>query len=286
MKLLVFGRTGQVARALTAQARARGVDLIQCDRQAADLSDPTACAAQIAQTDADAVINAAAWTAVDAAEQTEAQAYVINAEAPGAMARAAALRDLPFVHLSTDYVFPGTPGRPWRPDDKTGPINAYGRTKLAGETAVAAEGGSSVILRTSWVFDGTGMNFVTTMLRLAQSHKTLQIVADQNGGPTPAAAIADACMTIARTLIQNQRPTGIFHFSGTPDINWADFARAIFARCGHDVSVQDVLTSDYATLARRPLNSQLDCGSLDTAFGIKRPDWAAALDQLCKGTQQ
>lgn len=285
MKVLVFGQSGQVGRALAAQASLRNVDIVQHDRQAADLSDPDRCALLIENTDADAVINAAAWTAVDAAEDAQEEAHVINADAPGAMARAAAARDLPFIHISTDYVFPGTLGPAWKPDDPTGPLSAYGHSKLAGEVAVNAAGGSAIILRTSWVFDAKGKNFVTTMLRLAESRDTLQIVADQHGGPTPAAAIADACLTMAEALLNGPGKAGIYHLTGTPDVSWADFARAIFARSGHRVTVQDIDTTYYPTPAARPLNSRLDCTSTQAEFGIERPDWGAALDQIIKELQ-
>ncbi|MDX8349241.1 dTDP-4-dehydrorhamnose reductase [Cognatiyoonia sp. IB215446] len=280
MKVLVFGKTGQVARALMASGPAHGVTITALGREEADLADPQACADRIAASDVDAVINAAAWTAVDAAEEEEDAAFVINAEAPGAMARACAAKDIPFVHISTDYVFDGSEGAPWLPTDPTHPLGAYGRTKLAGEEQVTDAGGTSVILRTAWVFDGTGKNFVTTMLRLSETRDTLTIVADQNGGPTPAAAIADACLRIAKDLAAGLGKTGIYHFSGTPDTTWADFARVIFATAGRDVTVKDIATADYPTPAKRPANSRLDCTSLAADYGIKRPDWQAALTEI------
>ncbi len=282
MKVLVFGKTGQVARALAAQAISHGVAIEALDRNAADLLTPEKCANLIKSTDADAVINAAAWTDVDGAEDEEEAAQVINAEAPGAMARAAAKRDFPFIHISTDYVFDGATGPAWHPDDITGPLGAYGRTKLAGERAVLAAGGRSVILRTAWVFDDTGKNFVTTMLRLGSERDALRIVADQVGGPTPAGAIADACLTIAKALHDGKGAPGVYHFAGAPDVSWADFARAIFKRSGQNVRVEDIATIDYPTPARRPANSRLDCTSLKETFGIDRPDWAAALDDILK----
>ena len=285
MKVLSFGQTGQVAKALAKRAGARNISIVQHDRQTADLSDPARCAALVAETDADAVINAAAWTAVDAAEEAEEQAYRINAVAPGAMAQAAAARDIPFVHISTDYVFPGTAGPPWKPSDPTGPLNAYGRSKVAGEQAVLDAGGVSAILRTAWVFDGHGRNFVTTMVRLARTHYRLQIVADQHGGPTPAFAIADACLTMAKTLRTAPECSGVYHLCGAPYVSWADFARAIFARSGDAVIVEDIATADYPTPARRPLNSRLDCSATRLAFGIDQPDWGAALDQIIKETR-
>jgi dTDP-4-dehydrorhamnose reductase len=195
MTFLVFGHSGQVATELRAQA-----DVTALGRDAADLSDREACAAAIHAHKPRAVINAAAYTAVDRAETEEALATTVNGEAPGAMARACAALGLPFVHISTDYVFAGDGNAPWRPDDATGPLGAYGRSKLAGEEAVRAAGGIHVILRTSWVVSAHGNNFVKTMLRLGAERDTLNIVADQIGGPTPARAIASACLSMADQL--------------------------------------------------------------------------------------
>ena len=284
MKVLVFGRTGQVARALVAAGPGRGIAVQALSRAQADLSDPAACAAAVAATDADAVINAAAWTGVDAAEDQEAAAHAVNPEAPGTMARACAARGVPFVQISTDYVFDGSGTRPRAPDDATGPLGAYGRTKRAGERAVLDSGAHAVILRTSWVFDGTGRNFVTTMLRLSETRDALSVVADQVGGPTPARAIAEACLTIAQALAEGRGQPGIHHFSGAPDVSWADFARAIFDIAGRDVAVTDITTDQYPTPAARPANSRLDCTGLKTAFGIDRPDWRAALHDMMKET--
>ena len=285
MKVLVFGETGQVSRALALAGPARGITIQTLNRGKADLSDPAACAADVMATDADAVINAAAWTAVDAAEAEEDAAHIINADAPGAMAQACAARGLPFVHISTDYVFDGRAGDPWTPDAKTAPLGAYGRTKLAGERAVLDSGALAVILRTAWVFDAAGKNFVTTMLRLSETRDALSVVADQIGGPTPADAIADACLTIAQKLVDGTGQGGTHHFSGAPDASWATFARAIFNGAGRAVTVTDITTADYPTPAARPSNSRLDSTSLQDAFGIPRPDWQAALNRIIKETQ-
>ena len=282
MKVLVFGRTGQVARALIAAGPAAEMEITALARDRADLADPAACAAIIAGTDADAVINAAAWTAVDAAEADEAAVHVINADAPAAMAQACAKKGLPFVHISSDYVFDGTDGPAWYPDDPTAPLGAYGRTKLAGEKAVVAAGAVYAILRTAWVFDAAGKNFVTTMLRLSETRRTLPVVSDQIGGPTPASAIAQACLTIAKTLVDAPALRGTYHFSGTPDVSWADFARAIFKAAERDVIVTDITTAQYPTPARRPQNARLDCTSTTATFGIAQPDWHAALTKICK----
>lgn len=277
MKILVFGQTGQVAREL---ARQGGADVITLDRTQADLSDPAACVALIAATGAQAVINAAAWTAVDAAEEHEAAATVINGEAPAAMAGAAAARGLPFVQISTDYVFAGDGTVPWTETDPVQPQNAYGRAKLVGEMGVRAAGGPHAILRTSWVVSAHGNNFVKTMLRLGAERDRLTIVADQVGGPTPAADIAAACLDIARQLVADPGKSGTYHLSGAPDVSWADFARAIFALSGLECEVEDIPTSAYPTPASRPLNSRMDNTALVTQFGIVRPDWQAGLRDI------
>lgn len=277
MKALVFGQSGQVARALIAAGAQDGTEIVALSRAQADLAQPEVCAAAIAATDADVVINAAAWTAVDAAEENEAAAHVINADAPGAMARVCTKRAIPFIQISTDYVFDGSEGTAWMPEDQTNPLGAYGRTKLAGEQAVIAAGGSYAILRTAWVFDGEGKNFLTTMLRLSETRDALNVVSDQIGGPTPAAAIADACLTMAKALMANETLRGTYHFSGVPDVSWADFARAIFVAAGRDVAVTDIPSSDYPTPAKRPANSRLNCSDLEKAFGIKRPAWQEAI---------
>jgi dTDP-4-dehydrorhamnose reductase len=227
------------------------------------------------------VINAAAWTAVDKAETDEAAATIVNGAAPGAMARACVERNVPFLTISTDYVFDGSGEQPFRPGDPTGPLGAYGRSKLAGEQAVQAAGGQALILRTSWVVSAHGANFVKTMLRLGAARDTLPVVADQVGGPTPAAAIADALLICARAM-RAGAPGGVHHFAGAPDISWAGFARKIFGRAGLACQVEDIPTEAYPTPARRPKNSRLDCSDLERAFGIKRPDWRAGLDDILK----
>ncbi len=284
MKILGFGATGQVATELARAAQALGVDLHQLGRNQADLADPESCAEWIAATDADVVINAAAHTAVDTAETEPAKARMINAEAPGAMARAAAQRGLPFLHISTDYVFDGSGDRPWREDDPVAPLGVYGATKLEGEARVAAAGGPFLILRTAWVFSAHGRNFVKTMLRLGAERDALSVVADQRGGPTPAADIAAALLTIARAFQAGQGTSGVFHFAGAPPCSWADFAEAIFAAATlpHKPSVKRIATAEYPTPARRPANSILDCTRIAASYGIAQPDWRIGLAKVIR----
>lgn len=277
MRALVFGKTGQVATELQRLLP----EACFLGREAADLADPAACAAAIRDSDAEAVINAAAWTAVDKAEAEEAAARVVNGAAPAAMARAAADRGLPFLHISTDYVFSGLGSAPWIETDPVAPQNAYGRSKLAGEQGVQAAGGNSAILRTSWVFSAHGTNFVKTMLRLSESRDALSVVEDQIGGPTPAADIAAALVTMARQMIAGQ-PGGTYHFGGSPWVSWADFAREIFALAGRKVAVTGIPTAAYPTPALRPLNSRMDCAALARDFGIASPDWKVGLSRVLK----
>ena len=269
---LIFGATGQVATEL--QRLAPGAVFL--GREAADLSDPAACAAAIRGHAPRAVINAAAWTAVDKAEAEEAAATVVNGDAPAAMARECAVLGIPFVHISTDYVFDGAGTAPFAPDHPTAPLGAYGRSKLAGETGVRAAGGVHAILRTSWVFSAHGTNFLKTMLRLGRERASLTVVADQIGGPTPAHAIATACLTIAQHLAEDPAKSGTYHFSGAPDASWADFAREIMARADLACTITDIPTSAFPTPARRPANSRMNCDSLAT-FGLSRPDWKTAV---------
>lgn len=278
MKLLVFGQTGQVARELQARA-GPDLEIVALGRDRANLEDPAACAEQVAQTGAEAVINAAAYTGVDRAEAEEARATVINGAAPAAMAEAAARRGIPFLHVSTDYVFDGSGGAPFAPGDRPAPVNAYGRSKLAGEEGVRAAGGQAAILRTSWVFSAHGANFVKTMLGLSQTRDALSVVDDQIGGPTPADDIAVTLITMARAMLAGQGG-GTWHFAGAPAISWAGFARETFAQAGRDVAVTGIPGSDYPTPAARPLNSRLDCATLETDFGIKPADWKAGLARV------
>jgi len=279
MRLLVFGRTGQLATEI-ARRTPDGLRPDMAGRDRADLEEPGTCAALIRTTVPDAVINAAAYTAVDRAEEHEARATRINADAPGEMARACATLGIPLVQVSTDYVFDGSGTALWQPDDTPAPLGAYGRSKLAGEAAVRTSGAVHAILRTSWVVSAHGSNFVKTMLRLGRERDALRIVADQAGGPTPAAALADACLTVARGLCADPSKSGTYHFAGAPDTSWAGFARAIFDMAGIACAVEDIPTAEYPTPARRPLNSRLDCSATRGAFGLGQPDWRDGLRDI------
>lgn len=274
MSILVFGRTGQVAHALQQRA-----EVTALDRAAADLSDPAACAAAIHAHRAHVVINAAAYTAVDRAEEEPELAQTINADSPTAMAQACADLDIPFLHISTDYVFEGSGTAPWKVDDPIAPLGVYGATKAAGEAGVRAAGGRHAILRTSWVFSAHGVNFVKTMLRLSETRDALNVVDDQIGGPTPAGGIADALLIMAQAL-QDGHGGGTYHYAGAPAVSWACFARETFAAAGRDVTVTGIPSSDYPTPATRPLNSRLDCSLLETEFGVTPNDWKTSLRHI------
>ena len=273
-KIIVLGRSGQVATELAALGCA-------CfGRERADLETPGVAADLIAANTPRAVINAAAYTAIDRAEGEEALAMRINGAAVGEVAQACASLGVPLVHISTDYVFDGRGETPWQPDDPTAPLGAYGRSKLAGEEAVRHAGGVHAILRTSWVFSAQGANFVKTMLRLGAERDALRIVTDQWGGPTPARDIARACLTMAERL--TPETTGTYHFAGQPTTTWAGFAEEIFAAASMQVDVTPILSEDFPTPASRPKNSRLNCTSLEAAFGITPPDWKAGLTATLK----
>lgn len=281
MRLLVFGRTGQVASEMQRRLPA-GIEARFLGREDVDLADLTAVEAAVAGCVADAVVNAAAYTAVDRAESAPDLAGRINGDAPGAMARVAAASGIPLIHLSTDYVFDGSGDKPWTTNDGTGPKTAYGRSKLKGEAAIRAVGGVHAIIRTSWVFSVHGANFLKTMLRLGRERDVVSVVSDQIGGPTPASAIADMLFVVAERLVKNRTAGGTFHFAGAPDVSWADFARAIFAEAGMPVQVKDIGSADYPTAATRPLNSRLDCSAIASLHGIARPDWKSGLSDVVR----
>ena len=286
MRIAVTGLNGQVARALMERAPA-GVTIIPLGRPALDLERLETIAPAIAAAAPDLVVNAAAFTAVDLAETEQETALLVNGRAAGAVAQATAALGVPIIQISTDYVFDGTLDRPYREDDETGPISAYGRSKLLGEQAVAAASANHVILRTAWVYSPFGKNFVRTMLRLAQTRDEIGVVADQTGNPTNALDIADAILGVARNLVAKPHDAGfrgIFHMTAQGEAVWADVAEAIFAARVEaglaPVLVKRIATSDYPTPATRPANSRLDCSKLSARHGITLPDWRGSL-RIC-----
>lgn len=280
MKIAAFGKTGQVGTEMERRVP-DGVSLEVIGRDRADFLLPDVLYDIVTRLDADVIVNAAAYTAVDRAETDPATAKIVNDTAVRSMAAACKAAGKPLVHVSTDYVFDGSGDTPRDPDAPTGPLGVYGKTKLAGEEAIREIGLPHAILRTSWVFSAHGGNFVKTMHRLGGERDRLTIVADQVGGPTPAADIADALFIVARAMAKGHAG-GTYHFSGAPDVSWADFAREIFRQTRQKVEVADIPTSDYPTPATRPMNSRLDCESLARDFGIARPDWRQGLAEVLK----
>lgn len=285
MRLAVTGREGQLVRSLIERAAAGGVTVIPLGRPEMDLAIPETIAAALRAAAPDVIVNAAAYTAVDKAEDEPGLALAINGAGAGAVAEAAAALTVPLVHLSTDYVFDGTGDRPWREDDATAPLGSYGRSKLAGEEAVRRATADHTILRTAWVYSPFGHNFVRTMLRLARTRATLSVVSDQRGCPTNALDLADGIIAVAHNLVEQRAAPnlrGTFHIAGGGDTTWSDFARAIFAasaaRGGPSASVVPIVTADYPTPARRPLNSRLDCRKLAREHGVSVPPWQGSLE--------
>ena len=289
MRIAVTGTQGQVVRSLAERGAANGVEIVSFGRPEVDLSAPVALAKAIEDAQPDVVINAAAYTAVDRAESEPEAAMAVNAAGAGAVARAAARIGRPIVQISTDYVFDGRLTRPYREDDPVNPISVYGRTKLAGEYAVAAANPRHVIVRTAWVYSPFGNNFVKTMLRLGETRDSVRVVADQLGAPTSALDIADGLLLVAARL--KERPEdialhGTFHMTGSGETNWADFAQAIFAEAAahgrKPVNVEPITTAQYPTPAARPGNSRLDVRKISQTYGVELPDWRTSV-RSCVG---
>ncbi len=277
--IFVAGKNGQVARALSEAAMARGLDVKTMGRPELDLQDKVSIAAAIESENPSVIINAAAYTAVDKAEEEEALAARINANGAEALAAIAHKRNIPFIHISTDYVFDGTKTAPYVETDPVGPTGAYGRSKLKGEHAVMEANPDAIILRTAWVYSPFGGNFLKTMLSLAD-RDTLSVVADQFGNPTYAPDIADGILDILEKLddqLPSPEQAGVFHMVGTGDTTWHEFATAIFeegARLGSALPiVHAITTAEYPTPATRPVNSKLNCDKLAEVFGVSLPEW-------------
>ena len=289
MKTLLVTGNGQLARSLMALAP-RFAELGYTPRQAArpefDFDRPATIDAVFAATSPSIVVNAAAWTAVDLAETERDAVARANDTGPTRLGKLCAAADIPFLHISTDYVFDGDKGAPYVEGDQTNPTGVYGATKLAGEKGILGLGGKVVILRTSWVYAAEGKNFVRTMLAAAQRMNNLRVVADQRGCPTSAMDLAQAIAEIVARIDQGWRPSdgGIFHTAGTGDTNWYDFALAIFAAAapfGRPLPYVDpIATADWPTPARRPADSRLDCHKLAAIYDVRLPEWRPSLERV------
>ncbi len=281
--VLIAGAAGQVAQSMMERAKAADVEAIALGRPTLDLTAPETIDVAIDQTEPVVVVNAAAYTAVDKAESDETLAFALNADGAGALAKSTAIRQLPLIHLSTDYVFDGAKSNPYTEDDPVAPLGVYGKSKLAGEQQVVDANSSYVIIRTSWVYSPFGANFVKTMLRLAETCDEVTVVADQIGAPTSALDIADGVFAVARRLADDapNANTGVFHMTAAGEASWADFAEEIFkvsrAAGGPAARVKPIRTEDYPTPAKRPANSRLDCAKIEAAYRIALPDWRASV---------
>lgn len=277
MRILVTGRAGQLVSSLVERAQHDpDVSLVALGRPELDLERPGAAAEAIADSSPDLVINAAAFTAVDAAEDEPERAFRINADAAGEIAAAARAAGAPIVQISTDYVFDGASAAPYREDDPVAPIGVYGRSKLAGEERVRAANPDHLIVRTAWVYSPFGRNFVRTMMAAARDREELRVVADQRGNPTNALDLADALLAIARRW-----QSGTIHLAGTGAASWFEFASAIMAECARlglpAARIVPIVTADWPTRAQRPQDSTLDCSRAASLFGVDMPDWRESL---------
>ena len=275
--ILVTGGTGQVATELAARA-----DVARVGRPAFDFDQPDTITAVFDRVRPSLVVNAAAWTAVDLAEKEADAAYRANRDGPAALARLCARDGVPLIHISTDYVFDGSKPTPYTEQDQTAPTGVYGASKLAGEQAVLDSGARAAVLRTAWVYNATGKNFVRTMLNAAQKTSVLRVVADQYGCPTNAGDLADAILAVAAKMaVWDPAFGGVFHAAGTGSTSWHGFAQAIFAEAARhgrtEPTVTAITTAEYPTPARRPANSRLDCSKLGRVFGVQLPAWEPGL---------
>lgn len=292
MKILLLGKDGQVGWQLQRSLAPHG-EVVACGRDFCDMADFDRIRSIVREIRPAIIVNAAAYTSVDRAETESDLAWRINAEAPGVLAAEAAALDALLVHYSTDYVFDGTKASPYRETDPTAPLGAYGRSKLAGEEAIRAVGGKSLVFRTSWVFGARGNNFVKTILRLAREKESLNVVADQIGSPTPAALIATVTGVVLAMICHGRGlkkgENRLYHLAACRPVSWCDFARTIVELAGRSPgfdlrlkpeAIKAIATVEYPTPARRPANSRLDCSRLEGDFGLQMPDWQPYLERM------
>ena len=285
-RVLVTGRGGQLATGLAAALPVRGFEVIATGRPDFDFDAPATIAAAFAAARPDAVVNCAAWTAVDAAEDNEAAAFRANAIGPALVARHCAAAGIPLVQISTDYVFDGRKGAPYVETDAPNPLGAYGRTKLAGEWAALAGNPRTLVLRTSWVFAATGSNFLRTMLRLGAERPELRVVADQQGSPTAVPDLAEAIAALLTRIREDgwqDAHRGVFHATGGGFTTWHGFAEAIFDTAGGPRPVvHPIATAEFPTRAVRPADGRLDGGQLAATFGLRLPPWQDGLARVLR----
>ena len=273
--IIVFGKNGQVGKELNHFKETLGFNKFE-----ADFTKPNDCINLIDKYKPDAIINAAAYTSVDEAEYDKELAEIINGNTPGKIAKFCSNLKIPFVQISTDSVFDGSGKKKWKSSDKTNPINVYGRSKLKGENLILQSGATYVILRTSWIFSKNGNNFVKKILTLSEEKKSFKVVNDQFGGPTNAFDVAKACLEVTKQLIKDNDKQGIYHFSGKPDVSRFSLASKILKIAGKSTKIQPMLTENFITPAKRPLNSRLDCSLLKKTFNISRPLWHQSLKKV------
>jgi len=288
VKILVTGANGQVGHCLQQQLAHSSWEFVALTRAELDISDAQAVENAVQQIQPAVIINAAAYTAVDKAEQELELAFAINRDGPANLASAAKKINAAILHISTDYVFAGDATGSYSEDSPTAPQGIYGQSKLEGEQAVIAANDKHIILRTAWVFGEHGNNFVKTMIRLGSNRDTLGVVADQEGGPTYAGDIAKALIAIAQQYVNREVVAwGIYHYAGLPHISWFGFAKHIFAEVEQAnlykkaiPQLNPITTADYPTPAKRPANSKLDCSKIEQTFGITTSNWQLALKNI------
>lgn len=283
--VLVVGKTGQVARELIRTVPQTGFSAVAIGRPELDIADAAAIEKVVGEVRPNYIVNAAAYTAVDQAETDAQAAFVLNAEAPGNLAAAAARIGCPFLHISTDYVFDGQTRRPYREEDPVSPLGVYGKSKLAGEQRVAERNVQHIILRTAWVYSPFGKNFIKTMLRLASTRDEIGVVSDQIGNPTAASEIAAGIWSIIDTVTSapDEIRLGLFHMTASGEASWADLAEAAFefsaARGGPSAKVRRITTAEFPTPVRRPADSRLDCSKLADTYRVALPSWEQSLER-------
>lgn len=284
MKLWLFGADGQIGRAIRERSVMLGIDISAFDHRSADICDSVRL--RDIFDGQGVIINAAAYTAVDRAETCVADAYAVNRDGARNLAMLAAENDVPFISLSTDYVFNGQSQSPWREDDPIDPLSVYGASKAEGEKAIQLVASKYILLRTSWVFSADGQNFVRTILRLSRERPELRIVGDQWGSPTYAGDIAAAIISIAENICRSDFDSwGLYHYAGAPAVTWHDFACAVLSN-QPNISVIPIRTEEYPTPAKRPRYSVLNCDKALRVFNLVQPDWRLGLKAVLGRLQE